>query len=238
MPARATLSILALTVPAALTAQTIDYDAGEYQYAETPAPAPARPDDAVTWSVPADVEVRPAERVIEARRAPAAVPVFVARPVVQGATVVAAPVHAYRVAAPPAPLVYAAPVPSAYPAGGASRVIYSGSSMPTVAPAGAYAVELVGALPPGAQIVAFDRESWLADCRARLTGYAPEDRARVIATMGGAPGAYDCEGFLASYMARAANGTLPLQPAYGQSYMLLTVVPQQPVALEYTTSAE
>lgn len=268
---RTAASLMMLTTALAETAsaQTIEYDAGEYQYAETL--PPSQQDDVVTQTLPAE-PVRPAERVIETRRAPVEAPVFVTRPMVQATAAPAPvePVYTQQVVAAP-PVVYAAPTATAaptsvypaqsvyaspaapvaytYPTGGAARVIYpagapQASPLPTVysyQPGAVY--QLAAPLPPGARIVAFNRESWLADCRSRLAGYDEADRTRIIAGMIGTTADYigpgnQCEAYLDSYMARAASVSSAGQ---GQPYMLVPVspaVPQQPVYREYVAPVD
>ncbi len=54
---------------------------------------------------------------------------------------------------------------------------------------GAYAFQNApqsGYLPGGGQLVSFDREAWLAECRARVGTYEESDRARLIGTVVGA----------------------------------------------------
>ncbi len=108
---------------------------------------------------------------------------------------------------PAAPVVYASPanpgsvpVLYAYPAparpaqapGGAARAIYRDaapqSAPPEYANGSAYGAAPTY-LPAGAQIVSFDRGTWLEECRARLDTYEDDgDRGRAIGALIGAAG--------------------------------------------------
>lgn len=68
----------------------------------------------------------------------------------------------------------------AYPAANQTPYpVYQGSYAYTAAPRSGY-------LPGGGQLVSFDREAWLAECRARVGTYEDSDRARLIGTLVGA----------------------------------------------------
>lgn len=245
MPFRFAFPVMAcatLAMPAFAQSEDpeIAYETGQYEYAQLPDDG----DDVVTETVPATPEPRPAVRVIPMRRT-GPPPVFVPSPVVQviapavagvGADAqavarvpAAAPVR-YAPARQAAPVIYAyavtsaAPLAQIAPASGTARAIYpSGAGQPAYA----YAPP-PGVLPAGAQLVAFDRAIWLAECRNRLAGYAPEQRAAAMAALGGVAIGYTpandyCAAYLDSWLASAAAGTLAVQPQYGQQYMLVPV---------------
>lgn len=221
-----------LATPAA--AQQIDYETGQYEYAE---PATQDEGDAVvTETRDLDNAPLPAERIIPIRQAGPA-PVFVPGAVVQGvdAATSTAPVQlvlpAVQMVTPSAP-IYAGSGPVYY--------VHPGTAPGMAAPPPGYAI-VPPSLPPGAQLVEFDRMGWLAACRARLAGYHPDDRDAAMAAIGGtalgySPGRDHCEAYLDSYLASATAGTLAVQHSYGQphfrqQYMLVPVTvlaPHQP----------
>ena len=103
----------------------------------------------------------------------------------------------------PAPVSYAAPT-----AGGAARVIYPAGAPAQTVPAEYGYGAAPAQLPLGSQVVAFDRNAWLEECRARLDTYETDsDRGEIIgALVGGAAG-----GLLSNRIAGRGNrmaGTL------------------------------
>ena len=173
------LSAAMLAAPAA--AQQIYYEDGGYLYA---VPAPAAEPVVVTEYAPAQPVT--ARRVIPARTAPAQPQV-----IVPAYTPVAHAAPAYGYATAPAAPAYA-------PAGGytygyqAAPAYYgeeSYSYRTAPAPYGySYGpqYQTTGYLPGGGQLVAFDREAWLAECRARIATYDEHDRGKAIGAIGGA----------------------------------------------------
>lgn len=147
------------------TIQPIDPSAPEYYaYSEEP-------------------EALPAARVIEAREAQ---------------MVAAQPTYVYVRQPPQVIYVHQAPAAYAPVPGGASRVIYSqaGAGAQPV-PHYGYGYGYQGGypggatyLPAGGQVVAFDRNAWLQECRSRLDTYETEsDRGEIIGgLLGGVAG--------------------------------------------------
>lgn len=211
-----TLSAAALALlPSGLCAQDpIEYDNGDYLYAETPAEAaPPTPDEAAA-------EGPGAARVIPTRR-DAGATAFVPRPVVQPIpavdpaaytdaqvvhsalpqapeleTYAALPVepaapHVAPAAPHAAPAVY--PYPAIYrdgaPNGGASRVIYGGGPISAPRDYTDISRDGYGAVPAGGQLVEFDREAWLAECRRRIAPQAVYDDGDDGALIGAVAGA-------------------------------------------------
>ena len=88
-------------------------------------------------------------------------------------------------------------------------------------------------LPGGGELVTFDRTAWLAECRARLTGYSVSERARAMAALrdlgldgvplDNADGADECERYLNAYVARAQTLPAPTTTMPGRQYMLVPV---------------
>ena len=210
-----TASGLAFTSGAALAQETMSYETGQYEYAQA---LPELDDDVVTETVTS--EPTGAARVIPARQTPPvfvskptiqsidpSAPVYYtyeapSSEAVPAAWTIAArgtaatvvpiqPTYIYVQQMPQVVYSYPAPVSFAVPAtGGAARVIY-----PAGAPAQAVPAEYgYGAapaqLPFGSQVVAFDRNAWLEECRARLDTYETDsDRGEIIgALVGGAAG--------------------------------------------------
>ena len=157
-------------------AQTIYYEDGDYLYA-----VPA--ETVVTQTVEPQADgaiVLPPQDVAQ--------PVFDYNPVVQpvGGTVVetTAPLGSVRsIPVRQAGESYrtATQVSAPYPGAPASRnyPVYRGAYAYQNAPQSGY-------LPGGGQLVSFDREAWLAECRARVGTYEESDRARLIGTVVGA----------------------------------------------------
>ena len=154
----AALGAIALALgTSAASAQTIYYEDGDYLYAVPAAESVAVENDVVTSSVV--VPVTPPDG--------SAVRVIPPRDVVTQQPIV---------------LPDAAVAPA---------------SLPVIIPQGvatgygqAYAPASYGYgtryLPNGAQVVEFDREAWLTECRSRLAGYDENDRGRVIGALTGA----------------------------------------------------
>ena len=147
----------------------------------------------------------PAARTIPARAsAQATTPVRVQPQMVAEPTYVYVQPQAPVLYAYPAPAPAYAPAPNYYAsapqaAGGASRVIYRDArgmaAQPVQAPPYGYGYQPAQVspqlyLPAGAQVVAFDRNAWLAECRSRLDTYdSDSDRGEVIgALIGGVAG--------------------------------------------------
>lgn len=211
-----TASSLAFPAGAALAQETMSYETGQYEYAQ---PLPELDDDVVTETVtndpasaarviparqsppvfvskPTIQSIDPSAPAYYTYEAPTAEAVPAARTIAArgpAATVVPVqPTYIYVQQAPQVLYTYPAPVSYARPGttGGAARVIY-----PTGAPAQAVPAEYgYGAvpvqLPAGSQVVAFDRNAWLEECRARLDTYETDsDRGEIIgALVGGAAG--------------------------------------------------
>lgn len=158
-------------------AQQIYYEDGDYLYA-----VPA--DTVVTETVdsPATVDLQPTEIVLPPLpAADGTAPVYTYNPVVQ-------PIPNGTIVSPATGAVRSIPVRRAtdsYRAAGYTSTpnpnypIYQGSYAYTAAPRSGY-------LPGGGQLVSFDRNTWLAECRARVATYEDSDRARLIGTLVGA----------------------------------------------------
>ena len=173
----AALAIGTGLLASAAGAQTIYYEDGDYLYA-----VPA--ETVVTQTVEPQADgaiVLPPQDVTQ--------PVFEYNPVVQpiGGTVVEAAAprggvrsiparqagESYRETSQIGTPYAAAPVSAQnYP-------VYRGAYAFQDAPQSGY-------LPGGGQLVSFDREAWLAECRARVGTYEESDRARLIGTVVGA----------------------------------------------------
>ncbi|MCH2487198.1 MAG: glycine zipper 2TM domain-containing protein [Erythrobacter sp.] len=191
-------------------AQTIYYEDGDYLYAVpadtvvtetvepvvTPSPSvqqqgaivlPPLPSadgtqpvftyDPVVQPVPGEAAVRTpgsAVRTIPARQSVPSyrAPTYADRAAIN--TVYAPPAYDTRTYAPGsyAPDSYTSGTDRTYP-------VYGGSYAYANAPRSGY-------LPGGGQLVSFDRETWLAECRARVGAYEDSDRARLIGTLVGA----------------------------------------------------
>ncbi|MEG9269620.1 hypothetical protein [Qipengyuania sp. Mu-71] len=228
-----TASSLAFTSGAALAQETMSYETGQYEYAQA---LPELDDDVVTETVTS--EPTGAARVIPARQAPPvfvskptiqsidpSAPVYYtyeapSSEAVPAARTIAArgtaatvvpiqPTYIYVQQMPqvvysyPAPVSYAAPT-----AGGAARVIYPAGAPAQTVPAEYGYGAAPAQLPLGSQVVAFDRNAWLEECRARLDTYETDsDRGEIIgALVGGAAG-----GLLSNRIAGRGNrmaGTL------------------------------
>lgn len=237
--------------PAAL-AQSIAYETGDYEYAQ---PLPELDDDVVTETIsPVEAETAGAARVIPARRGGAVPPVANAStirsidpsapqyrtipsairqpmPETEGQASLASPPVVYVLAHPQTAL--AGPQAYAVPVSNGFRTI-QGTNLRTPAPF---------YMLPGSQVVAFDRDLWLEECRARLDTYENDaERAKAIGALAGAAfgsasdpaGGSDaqCRAYFEGYLtrARANAGTAPL--AGPGDYMLVPVtiaVPQRGV---------
>ncbi len=204
-----TASSLAALPGSVLAQSTMSYDIGQYEYAQ---PLPELDDDVVTESIVTKPEPTHAEQ------APVT-PVFVARPRIQSidpsdpehytydtppnepASAVASAVRTIPARAP----AYVGQ--GAEPAAVASRPIYHEErAQPALLPDG-YPAGYAGAptyLPVGAQVVTFDRNVWLDECRSRLDTYENDsDRGKIIgALIGGAVG-----GVLGNRVAGRGNRT-------------------------------
>ncbi len=159
-------SILGLSAAAAAaamfctpaSAQQIYYEDGDYLYAV--AAPPGMQDDVVTQTVVSPVAGYPtAQRVIPARTAPVAQ--------VGTVPVIVPPATGYGYRTPEYPVNYSAPAYAAYPA---ARSIPARYGAP-------------GHLPNGAQLVEFDRQTWLDECNYRIAQYDEHDRGRVIGAL-------------------------------------------------------
>ncbi|MBX7482254.1 glycine zipper 2TM domain-containing protein [Qipengyuania qiaonensis] len=203
-----TVSSLAVAPGAAHAQETIPYDAGQYEYAQ---PEPELDDDVVTETVAAQPD---ATATVQAPQDPAA-PVFVANPTIQPIDP-SDPAYYADGASPagPGPAVRTIPArasasgtPTAEPAAGASRIIYRDVQQQAAPTQYVYQSGYVGSpayLPAGAQVVAFDRDVWLNECRSRLETYESEsDRGKIIgALIGGVAG-----GVLGNRIAGRGNRT-------------------------------
>lgn len=172
-------------------AQTIFYEDGDYLYA---VPADTVVTETVETQAPTTTVVVPMPDMAQ--------PVFTYDPVVQpisGAVVESTVVEstAPRGAVRSIP---ARPIEEAYDATSYSAPVYQGAYAYSSAPRSGY-------LPGGGQLVTFDREAWLAECRARVGTYEDSDRARLIGTLAGAAAG----GFIGNRIAGSGNrlgGTL------------------------------
>ena len=63
---------------------------------------------------------------------------------------------------------------------------YAYSTPPAYYGQGGGGYRSTGYLPGGGQLVAFDREAWLAECRSRLATYDENDRGKALGAIGGA----------------------------------------------------
>jgi len=210
-----TASSLAFAPGMALAQETMSYETGQYEYAQ---PLPELDDDVVTETV--TTEPTGAARVIPARQAPPvfvskptiqsidpSAPAYYiyeapAAEVAPASRTIAArgtaatvvpiqPTYIYVQQMPQVVYSYPAPVSYAQPAtGGASRVIYPAGGPIQAVPAEYGYGAAPAQLPFGAQVVAFDRNAWLEECRARLDTYETDsDRGEIIgALVGGAAG--------------------------------------------------
>lgn len=224
-----TASSLATMPNVALAQDTLSYETGRYEYAQ---PEAALDDDVVTETVPNDeapavvfVEaptIQPIDPSNSAYRAPttdSGQPLPAARTIATRNTVPVAPVspppptYVYVQQPPQVLYAYPAPVTYAQPSGGASRVIYRDATAQPVQPMqqGSYGygyqpgqVSTQLYLPAGAQLVAFDRNAWLAECRTRLDTYENDsDRGKVIGALVGAAAG----GVLGNRIAGSGNRT-------------------------------
>lgn len=177
-------------------AQKIFYEDGDYLYA---VPADTVVTQTVETQAPATAVVVPMPDMAQ--------PVFTYDPVVQpiGGTVVEDTVVESTVVESTAPRgavrsIPARPVEETYNSPTYSGPVYQGRYAYATAPRSGY-------LPGGGQLVSFDREAWLAECRARIGTYEDSDRARLIGTLAGAAAG----GFIGNRVAGSGNrlgGTL------------------------------
>ena len=177
-------------------AQTIFYEDGDYLYA---VPADTVVTQTVETQAPTTAVVVPMPDMAQ--------PVFTYDPVVQpiGGAVVENKVVESTVVESTAPRgavrsIPARPVDEAYNPTTYSGPVYQGTYAYATAPRSGY-------LPGGGQLVSFDREAWLAECRARIGTYEDSDRARLIGTLAGAA----VGGFIGNRVAGSGNrlgGTL------------------------------
>ena len=172
-------------------AQTIFYEDGDYLYA---VPADTVMTETVETQAPTSTVVVPMPDMAQ--------PVFTYDPVVQPieSTVVE---NTVVESTAPRGAVRSIPVRQggeAYNATSYSGPVYQGTYAYATAPRSGY-------LPGGGQLVTFDREAWLAECRARVGTYEDSDRARLIGTLAGAAAG----GFIGNRIAGSGNrlgGTL------------------------------
>lgn len=229
-----TASGLALQTGVAVAQETISYETGQYEYAQAKPELdndvvtetvdntaetagadrsiPARQAPPVFVGKPTIQPIDPSDPVYYVYQAPSTRPVTAARTIpARGAGAAAQPTYVYVQQPPQVVYAYPAPVVYAQPSGGAARVIYSnppaqGQAAPVQYGYG-YQPGYGGApayLPAGAQVVAFDRNAWLEECRARLDTYENDsDRGEVIgALIGGVAG-----GVLGNRIAGSGNRT-------------------------------
>ena len=207
MTTKLLLSFAACALAGAADAQDIDYEIAESEYVQ---PAPELDEDVVTPPIVEEKAERGAVRVIPARQAQSA---FVGTPVDQTmiapedlslATRTSAldPVQPLPTFAPApgAPIIYAYPDANGsyytVPAGPSGALYRRDQADARIVPRGNTNVLYLGemavpgpVLSPGPQIVAFDRATWLGECRARLDTHDESERERVIgALMGTAAG--------------------------------------------------
>ena len=187
----ATVAGTAAFTASGAAAQTIFYEDGDYLYA-----VPA--DTVVTETIETQAPVT----TVTVPMPDMAQPVFTYDPVVQpidGAVVENTVVESTT----PRGAVRSIPVRQSVEAYGAtsySGPVYQGTYAYATAPRSGY-------LPGGGQLVTFDREAWLAECRARVGTYEDSDRARLIGTLAGAAAG----GFIGNRVAGSGNrlgGTL------------------------------
>ncbi len=177
-------------------AQTIFYEDGDYLYA---VPADTVVTQTVETQAPTTAVVVPMPNMAQ--------PVFTYDPVVQpiGEAVVEDTVVESTVVESTAPRgavrsISARPVGETYNSPANSGPVYQGTYAYATAPRSGY-------LPGGGQLVSFDREAWLEECRARIGTYEDSDRARLIGTLAGAAAG----GFIGNRVAGSGNrlgGTL------------------------------
>ena len=177
-------------------AQKIFYEDGDYFYA---VPADTVVTQTVETQAPTTAVVVPMPDMAQ--------PVFTYDPVVQpiGEAVVEDTVVESSVVENTAPRgavrsIPARPVDETYNSPAYSGPVYQGTYAYATAPRSGY-------LPGGGQLVSFDREVWLAECRTRIGTYEDSDRARLIATLAGAAAG----GFIGNRVAGSGNrlgGTL------------------------------
>ena len=203
MSARTFTAALALGTALASTgaaAQTIFYEDGDYLSA---VPADTTVTTTVEPEAPTDPAIMPQAQIPQ--------PVFNYDPVVQPIGQVPAET--------PAPSVAARSIPvrgqdrqadDTYPTASYGEARYADATAPAPLYRGAYAYANAprsGYLPGGGQLVSFDREAWLSECRARVGTYEESDRARLIGTLAGAAAG----GFIGNRIAGSGNrlgGTL------------------------------
>lgn len=203
---------LAVLPGVALAQSTLSYETGQYEYAQ---PKAELDDDVVTETVP-DAEapavvfvesptiqsIDPSEPQSTMPVTEAGIPLPAARtiPARNAAPVTTVsqvqPTYVYVQQPPQVLYAYPAPVTYAQPTSGAARVIYRDAPVQQVQPVqpveygygyqpGQVSTQLY--LPAGAQLVAFDRNSWLEECRSRLDTYENDsDRGKVIGALVGA----------------------------------------------------
>ena len=119
------------------------------------------------------------------------------------------PTYVYVQQPPQVIYVHQAPMSYTQPPAGAARVIYREGPMQVVPAQYGYGYQpgyggTPTYLPAGAQVVAFDRNAWLEECRARLDTYESDsDRGEIIgALVGGVAG-----GVLGNRIAGRGNRT-------------------------------
>ena len=187
----ATVAGTAAFTASGAAAQTIFYEDGDYLYA---VPADTMVTETIETQGPATTVTVPMPDMAQ--------PVFTYDPVVQpidGAVVENTVVESTA----PRGAVRSIPVRQggeAYGATSYSGPVYQGTYAYATAPRSGY-------LPGGGQLVTFDREAWLAECRARVGTYEDSDRARLIGTLAGAAAG----GFIGNRVAGSGNrlgGTL------------------------------
>ena len=192
----ATLAGGASITATSAAAQTIFYEDGDYLYA---VPADTVVTQTVETQAPTTAVVVPMPDMAQ--------PVFTYDPVVQpvGGAVVEDTVVESTVVESTAPRGAVRSIPArlvdeTYNSLTYSGPVYQGTYAYATAPRSGY-------LPGGGQLVSFDREAWLAECRARIGTYEDSDRARLIGTLAGAAAG----GFIGNRVAGSGNrlgGTL------------------------------
>ncbi len=194
-----------LFVSSASSAQeVIEYDAGDYVFAELAT-------DISGQDQTEEAEVRGAERVITARQGEDRPVVFVSRPHVQAIPSIEPDDYAHVRVVKHGPKV----APAAHEHGNSPRMGHSHAhrhdapaahstlyaypavfgARPTQHVSAPYLYAYQGgrpSLPPGARVVAFDREAWLTECSRRIAPRpvydSGDDRAAVGAIVGAAAG--------------------------------------------------
>ena len=202
--------LIAFVFSSGVTAQDIEYETGEYEYAQ---PAADLDDDVVTQTLLSEEDEHGAVRTIPMRNN---APVFISKPVVQRianeAEVDAGKVEQSKNYGTPA-LVYSrgdslsrpatpsssegdqtapgsrarpeeAPVRYSYPTVNSPYGGHTPAADPSVHPSWVNQPPL--SLPPGSRLVEFDRNAWLNECNARLATYDEGDRAEVLSALAGA----------------------------------------------------